>query len=260
MSHTPGAVDAATADTAMFLILGALRRAWVPQRAVREGRWRGDAALGRDPDGLTLGILGMGGIGTATAKRAAAFGFLLQYHSRTPVAGLPAVFGDQAAPRYVGFDELLRTSDVISIYLPLGPATRGLIGAKELDSMRDRVVIVNTARGPIIDEAALVSRLESGKVHGVGLDVYEREPDVHPGLLRHPGAVLLPHMGTATVDTQVRCRRPRARAPSLTLMLSSFAPTPQRMEVLVLDNVESAVTRGKLLTQVPEQRPSEATA
>lgn len=204
VSNTPGAVDAATANTAIFLILGALRRVWVPQLAVREGKWRGDSALGRDPDGLTLGILGMGGIGTATAKRAAAFGFRLQYHNRSQVAGLDKQFAGQDAPKYVSFDELLRTSDVISVHLPLGPATKGLIGAKELDGMKDGVVIVNTARGPIIDEAALVSALESGKVRSVGLDVYEKEPEIHPGLLKHPGAVLLPHIGTATVDTQVR--------------------------------------------------------
>ncbi|PHH92622.1 hypothetical protein CDD83_6549 [Cordyceps sp. RAO-2017] len=231
VSNTPSAVDAATANTAIFLILGALRRIWVPQLAVRQGRWRGDSALGRDPDGLKLGILGMGGIGTATAKRAAAFGFRIQYHNRKPVEKLASQFEGQAVPEYVSFDELLRTSDVLSVHLPLGPATKGLIGANELEAMKDGVIIVNTARGPIIDEAALVRSLESGKVRSVGLDVYEKEPEIHPGLLAHPGAVLLPHIGTATVDTQ------------------------KRMEVLVIDNVKSAVTQGKLLTPVPEQRP-----
>lgn len=185
-------------------MLGALRRAWIPQLAIREGKWRGASPLGRDPDGLTLGILGMGGIGTATAKRAAAFGFRLQYHNRKPVDGLEAQFEGQNVPTYVGFEELLKTSDVISVHLPLGPATKGLIGAKELETMKDGVIIVNTARGPIIDEAALVSSLESGKVWSVGLDVYEKEPEIHPGLLKNPGAVLFPHIGTATVDTQVR--------------------------------------------------------
>ncbi|KND87462.1 putative 2-hydroxyacid dehydrogenase UNK4.10 [Tolypocladium ophioglossoides CBS 100239] len=230
VSNTPSAVDAATANTAVFLMLGALRRAWIPQLAVREGKWRGESPLGRDPDGLTLGILGMGGIGTATAKRATAFGFRLQYHNRKPVDGLETQFGGQNVPTYVGFEELLRTSDVISVHLPLGPATKGLIGAKELGTMKDGVIIVNTARGPIIDEAALVSSLESGKVWSVGLDVFEKEPEIHPGLLKHPGAVLLPHIGTATVDTQ------------------------RRMEILVIDNVRSAVTKGKFLTQVSEQK------
>ncbi|KAG5925935.1 hypothetical protein E4U42_003816 [Claviceps africana] len=230
VSNTPTAVDAATANTAIFLILGALRRAWVPQTALREGHWRGASQLGRDPHHLTLGILGMGGIGTATAKRAAAFGFTLQYHNRKPVADLDRHFPPREVPRYVSFDHLIRTSDVISIHLPLGPATKGLIGKKELGAMKDGVVIVNTARGAIIDEAALAESLESGKVWSVGLDVFENEPNVDPRLIKHPGAVLLPHIGTATTDTQ------------------------KEMEVLVIDNVKSAITSGALLTQVPEQK------
>lgn len=204
VSNTPKAVDAATANTAVFLILGALRRAWIPQQAIRQGKWRGDTPLGRDPHHLTLGILGMGGIGTATAKRAVALGFKIQYHNRKPVADLDKQFPGQETPRYTSFEELLKTSDVISVHLPLGPATKGLVGKKELDSMKDGVVIVNTARGAIIDEQALADSLESGKVWSVGLDVFEDEPRVNPKLVQHPGAVLLPHIGTATVDTQVR--------------------------------------------------------
>lgn len=180
-----------------------MRRAWIPQLAVREGKWRGDSPLGRDPHTLTLGVLGMGGIGTATAKRAAALGFKLQYHNRKPVDGLDKQFASNEVPKYVGFDELLQTSDVISVHLPLGPATQGLIGKKELSSMKDGVIIVNTARGAIIDEEALAESLESGKVWSVGLDVFEQEPKIHPKLISHPGAVLLPHIGTATIDTQV---------------------------------------------------------
>ncbi|KAG5937888.1 hypothetical protein E4U53_008118 [Claviceps sorghi] len=230
VSNTPKAVDAATANTAIFLILGALRRAWIPQAALREGKWRGASPLGRDPHHLTLGILGMGGIGTATAKRAAPLGFKLQYHNRKPVADLDSQFPPQEVPRYVSFDDLIQTSDVISIHLPLGPATKGLIGKKELGAMKDGVIIVNTARGAIIDEAALAESLESGKVWSVGLDVFENEPNVDPRLIKHPGAVLLPHMGTGTIDTQ------------------------KEMEVLVIDNVKSAIINGALLTQVPEQK------
>ncbi|KAG6010998.1 hypothetical protein E4U21_000028 [Claviceps maximensis] len=230
VSNTPKAVDAATANTAIFLILGALRRAWIPQSALREGNWRGASPLGRDPHHLTLGILGMGGIGTATAKRAAALGFTIQYHNRSPVAGLDKQFLPQERPQYVGFDHLIKTSDVISLHLPLGPATKGLIGKKELNAMKDGVVIVNTARGAIIDEAALAESLESGKVWSVGLDVFEKEPEINPKLIKHPGAVLLPHIGTSTIDTQ------------------------KEMEVLVIDNVKSAITDGTLLTQVPEQK------
>ncbi|EFZ00040.1 hypothetical protein MHUMG1_02910 [Metarhizium humberi] len=231
VSNTPKAVDAATANTAIFLMLGALRRAWIPQQALREGKWRGASPLGRDPHHLTLGLLGMGGIGTATAQRAAALGFRLQYHNRKPVADLEKKFAPGQVPNYVGFEELLKTSDVISVHLPLGPATQGLIGTKEFSQMKDGVIIVNTARGAIIDEEALADSLESGKVWSVGLDVYAKEPEINPKLMKHPGAVLLPHIGTATIDTQ------------------------KEMEVLVIDNVKSAVTQGKLLTQVSEQKP-----
>ncbi|UKZ68736.1 uncharacterized protein TrAtP1_009758 [Trichoderma atroviride] len=231
VSNTPKAVDAATANTAIFLILGALRRAWIPQLAVREGKWRGESPLGRDPHTLTLGVLGMGGIGTATAKRAAALGFKLQYHNRKPVDGLDRQFAANEVPKYVGFEELLQSSDVISVHLPLGPATQGLIGKKELSSMKDGVIIVNTARGAIIDEEALAESLESGKVWSVGLDVFEQEPKINPKLISHPGAVLLPHIGTATIDTQ------------------------KEMEILVIDNVKSAITQSKFLTLVPEQKP-----
>lgn len=171
---------------------------------MRSSQWRKDCVLGRDPDGLKLGILGMGGIGTATAKRAAAFGFKLQYHNRNPVADLDKEFPAGSVPSYVSFEELLKTSDVISVHLPLGPATKHLIGKDQINMMKDGVIIVNTARGAVIDEAALTESLESGKVWSVGLDVYEKEPEINPGLLKHPGSVLLPHIGTATVDTQVR--------------------------------------------------------
>lgn len=195
-------MDDATANTALFLILGALRCAWIPQKAIRSGAWRGASPLGRDPDGLKLGILGMGGIGTATAKRAQAFGFDVQYHNRQPIKGLEQAFGT-LIPRYVDFETLLATSDVISIHLPLSPTTRHLIGRSEIDRMKDGVILVNTARGAIIDEDSMVSGLNSGKISSVGLDVYENEPTVHPGLLANSRAVLLPHVGTATYDTQV---------------------------------------------------------
>lgn len=229
VSNTPGAVNDATANVALFLILGALRRAWIPQTAIRAGEWRGATPLGRDPNGLKLGILGMGGIGAATARRAAAFGFDVQYHSRKPVAGPDGQLG-----KYVTFEELLKTSDVISVHVPQSPATIGLLNDAAFAQMKNGVIIVNTARGPIIDEAALVRNLESGRVYSVGLDVYEQEPKVHPGLLSNPNAVLLPHIGTVTVDTQ------------------------KRMEVLVIDNVKSAVAGKGLLTQVPEQTARKA--
>lgn len=200
VSNTPGAVDASTANTAIYLLLGALRRMHIPAQALRAGQWRGSMSWGHDPDGKTLGILGMGGIGTAVARRALAFDFKLQYHNRH------RLFPDQNPydVPYVDFETLLRTSDAISVHLPLGDGTRGIIGRKEFDMMKNGVVIVNTARGPIIDEQALVEALQSGKVFAAGLDVYEKEPEVHEGLIASDNCILLPHVGTATYETQVR--------------------------------------------------------
>ncbi|KAI4277753.1 MAG: hypothetical protein L6R38_005376 [Xanthoria sp. 2 TBL-2021] len=229
VSNTPGAADASTANTAIYLLLGALRRAHIPATALREGRWRGSMSLGHDPDGKTLGILGMGGIGSAFALRAATFGFDMQYHNRNPVVHPSS---NPTNARYVSFEELLRTSDVISIHLPLNDATRGLIGRKEFRKMKDGVVIVNTARGKIIDEEALVEALERDKVFAAGLDVYEKEPEIHPGLIKSDKVVLMPHVGTSTVETQ------------------------RKMELLVIDNVRNALQRGSLLTPVVESRKS----
>lgn len=159
--------------------------------------------LGHDPDGKVLGILGMGGIGSALSLRAAPFGFTIQYHNRNAVVHPSS---NPTNAKYVGFEELLRTSDVISIHLPLNDATSGLIGRKQFGMMKDGVVIVNTARGKIIDEEALVEALEKDKVFAAGLDVYEEEPEIHPGLIKSDKVVLMPHVGTATVETQVSCR------------------------------------------------------
>ena len=194
--------------------------------ATRAGNWRGRMQLTHDPENKLLGILGMGGIGTAVAKRAVAFGLSIQYHNRREVSKEKNAVG----ARYVSFEELLRTSDVISVHLPLNEGTRGMIGMKEFGMMKDRVVIVNTARGPIVDESALVDALESGKVWGAGLDVYEREPTIHEGLLQNDHCVLMPHVGTASFETQ------------------------RKMEELVIKNLSSAITEGKLLTPVAESK------
>lgn len=226
VSSTPGAVDDATADIGIFLLLGALRQAHVPYAALREGRWKGGARLGHDPRGKTLGILGMGGIGRAMARRARAFGMDIIYHNRRRLAD-PALEG---GARYVSFDELLAQSDVLSLNLALNAQTRHIIGAAELARTRRGVVVVNTARGALIDEAALVAALESGQVAAVGLDVFENEPEIHPGLLRCDRAFMVPHLGTSTYETQ------------------------RDMELLVLDNLEAAVDRGEMLTLVSEQK------
>ncbi|KAF2139008.1 uncharacterized protein K452DRAFT_300590 [Aplosporella prunicola CBS 121167] len=229
VANTPTAVNDATADVALFLMLGALRRVTIPFTAVRQGQWRGSRfTLGHDPRCLTLGILGMGGIGRAVAVRAAAFGMRVQYHNRSRLDEETEAQAGRA--KYVSFEDLLKTSDVISLNLGLSEKTRHIIGKDEFAKMKDGVVIVNTARGPVMDEAALVEALGNGKVWSAGLDVYEEEPKIHPGLLDNENVVLLPHIGTATLETQ------------------------RDMELLVLENLKQAVQQGTLKTQVPEQR------
>ncbi|KAI1259699.1 D-isomer specific 2-hydroxyacid dehydrogenase [Xylariaceae sp. FL1019] len=225
VSHTPHAVDNATADTGLFLLLGALRSAHMSTTSLRAGKWLGNTPKGHDPKGKTLGILGMGGIGRAMAHRARAFGMNIIYHNRRQLdASL-----EQGA-KYVSFDELLATSDVLSLNLALNASTRHIIGASELAKLKKGAVVVNTARGALIDEAALVEALESGHVSAVGLDVFENEPEIHPGLIKNDRAFLLPHVGTHTVETRYE------------------------MEMLALRNLEAAVDEGSMLTLVAEQK------
>ncbi|KAK9375578.1 D-isomer specific 2-hydroxyacid dehydrogenase [Lipomyces chichibuensis] len=223
MSNTPGTVDDATADVNMFLILGALREFSLSMSTLRKGNWNKGVPLSHDPEGKVLGILGMGGIGRAVKRRAEGFGMITQYHNRKPLSNEMA-----AGAKYVGFDELLATSDVISLNLPLNAHTRHIINKEAFGKMKDGVVIANTARGAVIDEQALVDALESGKVRCVGLDVFEAEPKIHPGLLANEKVILLPHVGTRTYETQ------------------------KKMEIQVIENVRSAITEAKLLTIVPE--------
>ncbi|KAL6708455.1 glyoxylate reductase [Coniothyrium glycines] len=199
VSNAPHVVNDSTADTAMFLMLGALRRFSVPMTTLREGTWRGSAlpALGHDPEGKTLGILGMGGIGRNLKRKAEAFGIRVIYHNRTKLSKPLAGGAD-----FVSFQDLLSVSDIISINLPLNTNTRHMISTREFEKMKDGVILVNTARGAIIDEAALVRALDTGKVASVGLDVYEEEPKVHPRLIANPNVILLPHMGTWSSETQ----------------------------------------------------------
>jgi lactate dehydrogenase-like 2-hydroxyacid dehydrogenase len=140
----------------------------------------------------------MGGIGSAVATRAKAFGMKIQYHNRHR---LPE--SEENGAKYVSFEELLKTSDVLSLNLALNSSTRHIIGKEQFDMMKDGVVLINTARGPLIDEAALVNALKSRKVWTAGLDVFEEEPKIHPGLMESENVVLLPHIGTATFETQV---------------------------------------------------------
>ncbi|KAF2452385.1 glyoxylate reductase [Lineolata rhizophorae] len=225
VSNVPTAVDDATADVNMFLIIGALRGFNTSMLALREGKWRGHPPppLGHDPEGKTLGILGMGGIGRNLKKKAEAFGMNVIYHNRNRLS--EEMSG--GAP-YVKFAELLATSDVISLNLPLNKHTRHLISTREFEMMKKGVVIVNTARGAIIDEDALVRALDSGHVLSCGLDVYEEEPKIHPGLIANPHVMLVPHMGTWTVETQTA------------------------MEEWNIGNVRAVLEKGKLNNVVPE--------
>lgn len=200
VSSTPQAVDNATADTAVFLMLGALRLANIPLTVLRQGNWGKDKLpMAKDPQGKTLGILGMGSIGRNFAAKARAFGMKVQYHNRKRLS--PEL---EEGAEYVDFDTLLATSDVFSLNLSLTKATEHIIGKAELAKMKQGVTIVNTARGKLIDEAALVDALNDGdKIWSVGLDVFENEPQVHQGLVDNPRVFLLPHIGTMTYETRV---------------------------------------------------------
>jgi glyoxylate reductase len=202
VTNTPGVLTDATADLAMALILMVTRRLGEGERLVRSGRrwdWSLDFMLGTGLQGATLGIVGLGEIGSATARRARAFGTQIRYTGRRRAA--PEVEAElHAEPRPL--DDLLAESDVVSLHVPLTAATRHLIDAGRLQRMRPDAYLVNTARGPIVDEAALAAALRAGAIAGAALDVFEREPEVHPDLLALENVVLVPHLGSATVETR----------------------------------------------------------
>ncbi|TAQ88498.1 hypothetical protein B7494_g3190 [Chlorociboria aeruginascens] len=207
VSNVPTAVDDATADTNMFLILGALRGFNASMLGLRSGHWKGSPPppLGHDPQGKILGILGMGGIGRNLMKKASAFGMTTQYYNRS-----------QLSEELSGGAKYKRTRHIIS--------------TREFEMMKKGVVIVNTARGAVMDEEALVQALDNGTVWSCGLDVFEEEPKVPAGLIANPHVMLLPHMGTWTVETQTK------------------------MEIWCIDNVRSAIETGKLKSPVGEQK------
>jgi glyoxylate reductase len=201
-TNTPGVLTEATADIAFGLILSATRRLGEGERLIRSGqawKWGMFFLLGSSLQGKTLGIVGMGGIGQATARRAKAFGMEIVYQSRSEID--PRVAAELGAQR-LELDELLAASDIVSLHCPYGPATHHLIGAGQFAAMKDSAYLINTARGPIVDEAALVAALRDGQIAGAGLDVFEKEPSVHPGLLELDNVVLVPHLGSATVETR----------------------------------------------------------
>jgi glyoxylate reductase len=198
VTNTPGVLTDATADIAMALILAVTRRLGEGERLIRSETgwaWAIDFMLGTSVQGKTLGIVGYGAIGRATAARARAFGMEIAYHQRRRAE-------DAGGATYLPLEELLATADVVSLHCPLTPETRHLIDADALARMQSSAYLVNTARGPIVDEAALAQALADGVIAGAGLDVFEEEPAVHPGLVGLENAVLVPHLGSATVETR----------------------------------------------------------
>jgi glyoxylate reductase len=204
VTNTPDALTETTADLAMGLLLCAARRLVEGDLLVRRGEFEGwgpEVHLGTDVHGATLGIVGLGRIGQAMARRARGFAMRILYDD--PQAAPRAVERALGARR-VAKAELLAESDFVSLHCPLTPATRHYLGADELARMKRTAILVNAARGPLVDEAALARALRDGVIAGAALDVFEEEPRVHPGLLAEPRAVLAPHIGSATVATRRR--------------------------------------------------------
>jgi lactate dehydrogenase-like 2-hydroxyacid dehydrogenase len=203
VTNTPDALTEATADIAILLMLMAARRAGEGERQLRAGKWTGWRPvhmLGQTLTGKTLGLVGFGRIAQATAARAAAFGMRIIYHSRRPAAAeIEAQFGAQ---RTDSLEALAEQADVLSLHVPGGEATRHLIDAALLARMKPTAILVNSARGSVVDEVALADALAQGRIAAAGLDVYEREPSVHPQLLELENVVLLPHLGSATIETR----------------------------------------------------------
>lgn len=200
--HTPDVLTDATADLTLALLLAAARRLPQGQRLVESGSWRGWAAtqlLGMELRGRTLGVVGLGRIGAAVAQRARAFGMRIAYHQRT---ARPEVAEALEATFVEDLDRLASVSDVLTLHAPLTPATRHLVDARRMALMPAHALLINAARGPLVDEGALVAALREGRLAGAGLDVYEEEPRVNPGLLELPNVVLAPHLGSATDTTR----------------------------------------------------------
>ncbi|TFK74026.1 2-hydroxyacid dehydrogenase [Pluteus cervinus] len=218
VSNTPGAVDDATATTALYLLLSTIRQFAISERSLRDLKWKPPEVAPRAHDltGRTVAILGLGGIGLRFAELIHAFPVRVIYHSRRKV---------QNAPEYCEYfenvEEMLSQADVLSVHVPLRPETVGLVGEKWIRALKPGGIIINTARGKVIDEEAMIRALEDGHLASVGLDVFPNEPEVNPKLLEFPYVTLLPHMGTQTRDTE------------------------RKMEVRALTNIRDFLTVGK---------------
>jgi glyoxylate reductase len=226
-TNTPGVLTDATADIAIALMLMVTRRLGEGERLIRAGvpwKWGLDVHLGTGLRDKTLGIVGLGQIGRATARRARGFGMRIAYSGRRRAD--PEVVAELDA-EFLPLDDLLAGADVVSIHCPLTPESTHLIGEAQLASMNPTAFLVNTARGPIVDEDALVRALQHGVIAGAGLDVFEHEPVVHPGLLELENVVLVPHLGSATLETRTA------------------------MAVLAAENVAAVLTGSPPLTEIP---------
>ena len=222
VTHTPDVLHETTADLAFALILTARRRLGAAARTLRGGRWRTarmDGFLGLDVHGATLGLLGYGQIAQAVARRAQGFGMTVQHHSRTR--------RDDELSRWVSFEELLRTSDIVSLHVPLTADTAGMIGTAELAQLKPTATLINTARGGVVDESALLKALRTGQIHSAGLDVMAGEPRHDPvdPLFAEPNLVVLPHVGSATETTRAAMVNLAVRN-VLAVLDGDPAPTP----------------------------------
>jgi glyoxylate reductase len=221
VTNTPGVLDETTADVAFMLMLAAARRLGEGERLLRAGKWEwwGPKQLrGLDVWGKKVGIVGLGRIGRAVARRAKGFGMEILYHNRSRKKDAEK----ELEARYLELQVLLGESDFVSIHTPLTDETRHLIGAKELERMKPGAVLVNTSRGPVVDEGALADALENGGIFAAGLDVYEEEPKVHPKLLGLENVVLAPHIGSASIET--RDKMATLAAENLAAVLSGEQP------------------------------------
>lgn len=224
-TNTPGVLDDSTADLAWALMLAAARRLTEVESYIRAGQWTGwrlKQWLGVDVHHATLGIFGMGRIGQAIARRAAGFEMQVLYCNRRPVA---REIEERLNARYVTKDELLERSDFVVLQVPYTPETHHMIGAAELKKMKRTAILINSTRGGVVDDAALVEALRDGTIRGAGLDVFENEPDLHPGFLELKNVVLSPHIGSSTEAT----RRAMAMTAAKNLVAALSGATPPNL-------------------------------
>jgi glyoxylate reductase len=221
LTNTPGVLDDATATHTMALLLSAARRVVESDKYVRAGKWKGWAAMafiGLDVDGKTLGIAGLGRIGSNVARKAKGFGMKIIYSDVRP----NLEFEKQLGATYVDKETLLKESDFLTLHVPLTPDTHHYIGEKEFKLMKKTAVLINASRGPVVDEKALVKALREKQIWGAGLDVFENEPQVEPGLVDLDNVVIVPHIASSTIET--RLAMGRIAVNNITKVLRGEAP------------------------------------